>query len=342
MKHDDAPVMLWTARPDLGCESVSTAWLDFTGYDLEQALGDGWTRAVHPEDLARLLDTYVRAFDAKGPFELEYRLRRKDAEYRWVLDRGRPRFAPDGLFLGYSGACVDIDERRRLQDKLARCLERERRARIAADECSRMKDGFIGSVLRELLPATQAMATWATHLRERLAAGSDDARAAEAFVENARAQARIIGNLLAFSGNAVAKPSAEEPLLTGVRVLVVEDQPQLRDILMKVLSVAGAETRAVASAAEALDALAAWDPDVLLSDLALQGEDGYSLIRALRSRPAEEGGCLRAAALTSDDDAPRRSRLSPVAAGYDAALAKPIEPVALLTTVARLAHPASV
>ena len=66
---------------------------DYTGYTPEQALGDGWSRGVHPEDLARWLDTCVRAFDAREPFEIEYRLRRRDGEYRWVLDRAVPRYA---------------------------------------------------------------------------------------------------------------------------------------------------------------------------------------------------------------------------------------------------------
>jgi CheY-like chemotaxis protein len=122
-------------------------------------------------------------------------------------------------------------------------------------------------------------------------------------------------------------------------VLVVEDDPQARDTVLKVLSAAGAETRAAGTAAEALAALGEWRPDVLLSDLVLQGDDGYALIRALRSRPAEEGGCLRAAALTSAEKSPY---LNPVAAGYDAELTKPIEPVALLATVARLAQPVGV
>ncbi|MGQ0656372.1 MAG: PAS domain-containing protein [Betaproteobacteria bacterium] len=343
MEHDAAAVMLWTARPDLGCESVSVSWLDFTGMTREQALAPGaeagWTRAVHPEDLARWLDTYVRACDAREPFELEYRLRRRDGEYRWVLERAQPRIAPGGLFLGYSGACVDIDERRRAQDRLARALERERRARVAADEAGRMREGFVASVLRELQPVTRAMATWAAQLRAELGPGSEAARAADSIVEYARKQERIIGSLLAFSSAQGTAQPPDEPLLTGVKVLVVDDDLEARDTMLRVLSVAGAETRAAGTAAEALDALGAWRPDVLLSDLALQGEDGYSLIRELRSRPAEEGGCLRAAALTSAHALPRQS---PVAAGYDAELAKPIEPVALLATVARLAQPVGV
>jgi len=120
--HDGA-LMMWAAAPDLSCAYVSPAWLEFTGCSADQALGDGWSRGVHPEDLARWLDTTVRAFDARRPFEIEYRLRRRDGEYRWILDRGVPRVASDGAFLGYLGTCVDIDERKRAEHDAAEALE---------------------------------------------------------------------------------------------------------------------------------------------------------------------------------------------------------------------------
>ncbi|MGH8741843.1 MAG: PAS domain-containing protein, partial [Burkholderiales bacterium] len=131
--EEPPPVMLWRARPDLSCEYLSKQWLDFTGCPEEQALGDGWLRGVHPEDLARWLDTCLRAFDAREAFEIEYRLRRRDGEYRWVLDRGRPRFSADGLFLGFAGTCLEIHERKRAEQELARLQERERRLRAATD-----------------------------------------------------------------------------------------------------------------------------------------------------------------------------------------------------------------
>jgi len=124
-----------------------------------------------------------------------------------------------------------------------------------------------------------------------------------------------------------------------VRVLVVEDEPNARDLLLKVLRVAGAETRSAASSAQALEAVGEWHPDIILSDLGMRGDDGYVLIRAVRSLPAEQGGCTRAAALTVGAEPQVGSRA--VAAGYDAQLAKPVEPVALLATVARLVQPAS-
>lgn len=333
---DTVPLMLWRARPDMSCDYVSRAWLEFTGLSADQAKGDGWSRAVHAEDLARWLDSCVRAFDARDPFEVEYRMRRHDGEYRWVLDRAAPMRSNDGLFLGYVGACVDIHERKRAEQALARSLERERKLRTATEEASRAKDGFVAAMLADVQPPTQAIATWSAHLREQLPPGSEAAEALEAIVRNARAQTRVINNLLELSQAEAAPDRAPEgPLLAGVRVLVVEDDAAARELLLRVLRVAGAELRAVANSSEALSALEDWKPDVMLSDMAMGGEDAYVLIRALRALPAERGGCLRAAALTAADD-------HALAAGYDAQLAKPVEPVALLAAVARLVQPARV
>jgi PAS domain S-box-containing protein len=148
---EQVPVMAWTARPDMSCDSLSRQWLAYTGYSAEQALGDGWSRGVHPEDLGRWLDTCVRAFDSRESFEIEYRLRRRDGEYRWMLDRGVPRYSRDGQFLGYAGVCVDIDQRKRAERALERALEREHQLRLAAEEAGRRKDRFIAAALREAI-----------------------------------------------------------------------------------------------------------------------------------------------------------------------------------------------
>jgi PAS domain S-box-containing protein len=333
----DLPVMIWRARPDLSCEYASPEWLRFTGYSAEQALGDGWSRVVHAEDLARWLDTCVRAFDAREPFEVEYRMRRRDGEYRWMLDRAAPRFASNGLFLGYAGAAIDIDERKRKELALARALERERRLRTTTQESSRAREGFLASVLGELQAPTRAIAAWASHLRQHVAAGSEAADSLEAIIRNARSQGRIVENLLELSGHGQGAPArpVDAPLLGGVRVLVVEDDAQVRELVLKVLRVAGAQARAVETSADAMRVLDEWRPDIMLSDMT-RGDDGYLLIRAVRALPAERGGCLRAAAITGNADS------GAVAAGYDAQLAKPVEPVALLATVARLVQPAGV
>lgn len=112
---DSAPVLLWMAETDKQYNFVNRSWLRFTGRTFAQELGNGRTTGIHPEDLSFYLDSYNNAFDAREGFQMEYRLRRADGEYRWILDTGRPRFLPDGSFAGYIGSCFDISDRRELE-----------------------------------------------------------------------------------------------------------------------------------------------------------------------------------------------------------------------------------
>ena len=278
---DDLPVMLWRARPDMSCEYANRGWLEYTGYSAAEAVAQGCSSVVHPEDLARWLDTCVRAYDARAAYDIEYRMRRHDGVYRWVLERGAPREA-HGTLVGYVGICIDIDERKRAAQAAERALERERRLRAATAEASHAKDRLFANVLAALEPRDPAISS----LLEVASAGGEGAPA-----------------------------ELDAPLLSGVRVLVVEEDSQARELLLKVLRLAGAEAYAVADPAQAFSALEDWHPDVLLADSGLPGDDGYVLLRA---RPAAHRA---------------------IAAHYDAQLAKPVEPVALLATVARLVHP---
>jgi len=120
-----APVMIWMSGPDKLCTFFNKGWLDFTGRSPEQELGNGWAEGVHREDIDRCHDVYQNSFNARESFTIEYRLRRSDGEYRWLLDSGTPRFASDGAFLGYIGSCIDITER-----KAAEVEARQRREQV--------------------------------------------------------------------------------------------------------------------------------------------------------------------------------------------------------------------
>jgi len=119
---DAAPVMIWVSGTDKQCVWFNQPWLAFTGRDMQQELGSGWSEGVHPEDFDRCLETYVSHFDARKEFRMEYRLRRYDQTYRWIDDTGIPRYARDGSFLGYIGSCTDIHEYRETQSELRRRL----------------------------------------------------------------------------------------------------------------------------------------------------------------------------------------------------------------------------
>ena len=115
-----APVLIWSAGLDRSNDWFSPSWSAYTGRDPSSELrGDGWTRSVHPEDLDRCLGIRATSFEARAPFSMDLRLRRHDGEYRWMLDNGVPRFGADGAAIGYVGSCVDIHERKELEETLA-------------------------------------------------------------------------------------------------------------------------------------------------------------------------------------------------------------------------------
>jgi PAS domain S-box-containing protein len=121
-----APVMIWMSGTDGGCSFFNERWLAFTGKPMEREIGQGWSKGVHPEDRKRCLGTYRSAFASRETFELEYRLRRADGEYRWVLDTGTPLLGPDKNFAGYIGSCVDITERKQAEEALREGEDRYR------------------------------------------------------------------------------------------------------------------------------------------------------------------------------------------------------------------------
>jgi PAS domain S-box-containing protein len=132
---DCAPVMIWRAGPDKLCDFFNGPWLEFTGRSLEQEVGMGWTEGVHPDDYEHCIRTFERAFDAREPFAMDYRLRRHDGTYRWIHDRGRP-FERNGTFAGYFGSCIDIEDRKRA----------EQHQRVLVDELNHRVKNMLASV----------------------------------------------------------------------------------------------------------------------------------------------------------------------------------------------------
>jgi PAS domain S-box-containing protein len=113
---DNAPVMVWMTEPDASCSFVSKSWYEFTGQTPETGLGFGWLDAVHPDDRTAARDIFSAANAEREPFRLDYRLRRKDGEYRWAIDVAAPRVDGEGRFLGYIGSVMDITDRKKYDE----------------------------------------------------------------------------------------------------------------------------------------------------------------------------------------------------------------------------------
>ena len=135
---ESLPLLVWIADTDKRCTYFNRPWLEFTGRSIDAEIGDGWADGVHPLDLQQCLDTYVRAFDRREPFIMEYRLRRHDGEYRWVLDNAAPLFDSDGAFAGYIGACFDVTEFRRAEAERNAAAESLRRKERELQEAQRL------------------------------------------------------------------------------------------------------------------------------------------------------------------------------------------------------------
>lgn len=137
------PVLIWMSNSENIRTFVNQSWLAFRGRSLDQEIGSGWIEGVHPDDLDSLLQTSQHAFDQRAPFETEFRLRRHDGDYRWMVDTGTAVYLPDGTFNGFVGTCIDITERKLASEQLAL-------ARDQALDHARLKSQFLANMSHEI------------------------------------------------------------------------------------------------------------------------------------------------------------------------------------------------
>jgi PAS domain S-box-containing protein len=213
---EHSPVMIWRSGLDGRCDFFNGKWLSFTGRTLEQELGIGWTEGVHPADLDSCLSHYLEHFQRREPFEMEYRLRRHDGVYRWIIDRGAPFMDDSGTFAGFVGSCVDVDERRKAE---------EARDRQNQEQLARARDfekwilAIVSHDIRNPLNTIQLAASVLRELADPAGAVGKHAAIVSRGVKRIE---HIVGDLLDLSREREGAGIPIEPKPTDLRALCLQ------------------------------------------------------------------------------------------------------------------------
>jgi two-component system CheB/CheR fusion protein len=185
---NNAPVFIWISDADKSFTWFNKPWLEFTGRTAEKEIGSGWREGVHPDDLQKCLETFSQQFDARQSIKMEYRLRRHDGEYRWLLDQSVPNHRGTE-FVGYIGSCIDITERKHNEEELTKSLKREKAA-------SRSKDDFLAALSHELRTPLNPVLLIASDAAKNRELPPGIRSSFETIRKNIELEARLIDDLL--------------------------------------------------------------------------------------------------------------------------------------------------
>ncbi|MCX6307983.1 MAG: response regulator [Bacteroidia bacterium] len=189
---DSGLALIWTSGSNKKCTYFNKPWLNFTGRTLEQEVGDGWAKGVHPDDVQFCVDTYTKAFDKRESFSMEYRLMHQSGEYRWLSDMGTPNYNSDGAFIGYIGHCFDITKRKEDEQELIRAKER-------AEESDHLKTAFLQNMSHEIRTPMNAIIGF-SGLLENQEFLEDDRKKFIAIIRNSANQLlSVVTDILAIS-----------------------------------------------------------------------------------------------------------------------------------------------
>ena len=197
---DAMPQIVWVTRPDGYHEYYNLRWYEYIGSDFERSKGDQWADPLHPDDQERARRRWERSLKTGEPYEIEYRFRGHDGEYRWFLARALPVRDAEGAITKWYGTCTDIHDQKQWMKQREQLLGFERAARAEAERAGRLKDEFLATLSHELRTPLNAILGWSHILAHGRTTDPESVRKGiEVIARNAQAQAQLIEDLLDMS-----------------------------------------------------------------------------------------------------------------------------------------------
>ena len=224
---NNAPVMIWTAGPDGLRNFFNVTWQTYTGRNVEQDMADGWIDDVLPAERETFLSVYNRAFEDHNPFEIDYRLRRHDGEYRWVKAIGRPTFSPDDQFTGFVGICTEIHNAKLAHAELERVVSRRtydlQQANKELKKSNTELQQFAYVASHDLQEPLRKIMIFS----DRLTSGSDLSESRRNYIDkiadSAQRMSQLIHDLLDFSRATRTSERMERTDLAAILQIVLSD-----------------------------------------------------------------------------------------------------------------------
>ncbi|MBC7783464.1 MAG: PAS domain S-box protein [Burkholderiales bacterium] len=196
---DAMPQIVWAARPDGQLDYYNRRWFEYIRLPDTRSADAAWHKYIHPEDLGRTYEAWQTVLRSGEPYMIEFRVRGGDGEFRWFLARAMPIRGGGGQIVRWFGTCTDIHEQKLLLEQNQQLLESERSARAQAERASNMKDEFLATLSHELRTPLSAILGWSHILTQGGVNEADLANGLKTIERNARAQNRIIEDLLDMS-----------------------------------------------------------------------------------------------------------------------------------------------
>ncbi|MCP6762375.1 MAG: PAS domain-containing protein [Fischerella sp. CENA71] len=197
MLSEAIPEMIWTSDAAGVTDYTNQQWCEYSGLTLEETVGNGWQKLLHPDDLEPTIQRWQQSLQTGLPFENEQRYKRaSDGTYRWHLVRAYPLRDNQGNIIKWFGTCTDIDEQKQIEQQRARLLELEQAARAEAEAANHIKDQFLAILSHELRSPLNPILGWTKLLRSRKLDPTATDRALDTIERNAKLQIQLIDDLL--------------------------------------------------------------------------------------------------------------------------------------------------